>query len=260
MIDFFKDSATAWLERIRSPIIGSIVVVFVLINWKPLWFLAFSNVPVGEKFEFFDQNTTAFTLYVLPSIIGLGYAIGTPWLKLLGAWVAARPTRRLRSLQDREAFVRRIALLDARISEQGKERELQEAQAATEKAKDQRLIERDRRIEVAKEIEGGLAAEEIRKAQQEEPVELSSAEKAAILVLSNFDAPLAIKQDFHFKADIYDVLGHRQYHRALIEIREAIYLLEAKGLAKIAHTRAQGDSATLTISGFEFADRLKGLP
>ena len=58
MLDIFKDSAEAWLQRVRSPILGSAALLFFAINWKPIWYLVFADKPVLEKLDYFDTNTS----------------------------------------------------------------------------------------------------------------------------------------------------------------------------------------------------------
>lgn len=107
-MDAFKDLMEAFSQRIRSPIIGSIAIVFVLVNWKPIWYLLFAERPVRQKFLYFEANTDAISLYCIPIGVGVVYAFGLPWVKWAGAWVAQKPYARLHEIQDDQASARRV--------------------------------------------------------------------------------------------------------------------------------------------------------
>ena len=103
MSDLLKEIVGTFNERLRSPILGSILLAFFIVNWRPLFFLFFSDNSIPQKFVYFDANTSELSLYLLPLLIGSIIAILSPWLKHLGALIAKKPTHLLKSLQATEA-------------------------------------------------------------------------------------------------------------------------------------------------------------
>lgn len=80
MLDVFKESAEAWLQHIKSPLIGSIVLSFIAINWKAIFFVVFSDVPILFRFWYFDSQTSLITLLALPAFFGVLIGLETPYI------------------------------------------------------------------------------------------------------------------------------------------------------------------------------------
>lgn len=173
MVDALKDGMTAWLERVRSPIAGSIVLAFVAVNWQPIWFVIWSDVEATERFLYFDENTNWQTLYLWPVIFGFLLGILGPWLRWFGSLVANYPTKKYREIEDKQASDLRIDAIARSIEEQNKRTDLQKAseeaelaRAKSEEAADNRMIARAKRAELAQQIDDGAAANAIRDTNQ----------------------------------------------------------------------------------------------
>jgi len=102
-MDSLKEIFDAFGQRIKSPVFGYILIAFVACNWKPLYYVFFSGDPALEKFSFFDANTDAWSLYLLPLIFGLLSALFAPWVSNWGAWWATKPTNEKRIREVNEA-------------------------------------------------------------------------------------------------------------------------------------------------------------
>ncbi len=152
----FKDSYAEYSDRIRSPLFGAIVISFLIFNWRPLWFLIFADEKVIQKFEFFDSATSAWTLYTGPIVIGLVAAVGLPWIKLLGSWIASEPVMLLKSHQAQQVSLIRIENFDRRIQEENARKKHEEAIAdrAVSAAKRQKEALEIGGTELAKSLEG----------------------------------------------------------------------------------------------------------
>lgn len=98
-MDGLKELVEALSARIKSPIVGSIVLAFVIVNWKPLFFLLFSGAPAVTKFAFYDGNMTGSLPYVSPVIIGLAFALLLPWVNFWGAKAVEAPITWHRNMQ-----------------------------------------------------------------------------------------------------------------------------------------------------------------
>ncbi|WP_136057666.1 hypothetical protein [Candidatus Halocynthiibacter alkanivorans] len=167
MTELLKDMFESWLERIRSPFFGSIALSFLLINWQAVFFLLFAKVPVSTRLDYFDENTSVWTLAWLPLVFGLGLALFSPWLKFAGAWVATKPLSLLNQLQNDQARAHRIR-------EYEKMAEEEDAKALYEAAAEQRKIDAAERLEEAKNVGDGAVKEELLRERESNKNEPSS--------------------------------------------------------------------------------------
>ena len=144
-MEFLKDTFAAMNDRVRSPFFGSILIVFIGANWRPVAYLLFGEQSLLDRFEYFEANSSVLSLLVAPLLIGVVLAILFPWIKLAGAFFASAPKRRLDSLENEEAMLRRIGLTRMEAKEQ-------RALADLEEAEEQRKIAAAKRLEQAKEV------------------------------------------------------------------------------------------------------------
>lgn len=98
-MDGLKELVEAFSARIKSPIIGSIALAFIAINWRAVFFLFFSGEPASDKFAYFTENTTGLSLYLYPVIVGLAFALLVPWVNFLGAKAIESPVTNHRNMQ-----------------------------------------------------------------------------------------------------------------------------------------------------------------
>ena len=112
-MDIFKEIFTAMNSRIRSPIFGSIALVFCSINWKSVFFVVFSGELAENRFSFFDANTSFWTLFVIPIGLGLTLAWAAPWISFFGAKLARVPVdykKRLEITAEHELILEKTKL------------------------------------------------------------------------------------------------------------------------------------------------------
>ncbi|MEH6739573.1 MAG: hypothetical protein V7695_13625 [Sulfitobacter sp.] len=149
MTEYLKQIAEAWGDRIRSPILGSILIFFTLTNWQALFYLFFADKPVRARLYYFDANTDNWSLYGIPLIAGILSAIAVPWITLLGAFIAKMPRAFLHKVQFLEASKRRIIEYHQRAQEET-------AIAQLEASKEHRQIEAAKRLEEASAVSDDL--------------------------------------------------------------------------------------------------------
>lgn len=142
MLDYFKDVISASGARVRSPMLGSILLVFVLLNWKEFFYIFFAETSAQVRLSYFDANTSYSSLILFPLIGGIALSILYPWLNLVSEHLAKKPIRSLKRLQGEENHLREIYLLENAAK-------LQEAQAKFEAVHEQRKIDAARRLEEA---------------------------------------------------------------------------------------------------------------
>lgn len=83
-MDGLKEILAAFEARVRSKVIGSILLAFVATNWKALFYVVFERVSSEEKFLFFDENTSFVSLLVIPVFLGAVLALVLPWINFFG--------------------------------------------------------------------------------------------------------------------------------------------------------------------------------
>lgn len=77
---FFESSK----ERIKNPLIGTFAISWVLINWKPIFIILFSNLTIIERINEVELNHTSLkNNLIIPISIALFYVIILPYLMWL---------------------------------------------------------------------------------------------------------------------------------------------------------------------------------
>ena len=140
-MDAFKELIETFGSRLKSRIVGSIIVSFLVINWKVLFYILFEPVSSLEKFAYFDANTTRQSLYLFPIVVGTVVGALMPWVSLLGVKISSMPDRMYKE-------ERNIAHLRNVRHKQDFQEELERSKAIKEKA----LIEAAKRDEEVKAI------------------------------------------------------------------------------------------------------------
>lgn len=95
-MDSIKELIDAFAQRVRSPVIGYIILMALLVNWKAFFFVVFSGDTALNKFAYFDANTDWLTLLVQPIGLGIVAAIATPWINLMGQWLVKNPVMKFK--------------------------------------------------------------------------------------------------------------------------------------------------------------------
>ncbi len=77
---FFESSK----ERIKNPLIGTFAISWVLINWKPIFIILFSDLTIIERINEVELNHTSLKYNLItPILIALFYVIILPYLMWL---------------------------------------------------------------------------------------------------------------------------------------------------------------------------------
>lgn len=272
MIDFIKDGAEAWLQRIRSPLLGSVLLVFVAWNWKAIYFVLFSDTPIFIRFWYFDHQTSISSLLFVP--IGLGMCIGvaTPFINVFGSYFAKWPIERLRLIQAESAhsiMLRKAELETNReiLSADYKEAALREAEAS-QAIRDAELDDETRekleeKISKKREPE---ATEQFRVRVDNKPSEfaadeaargLGKREKATIIAMGKVAKPVAPhdlgENSNLFELELSSVLNDLTPVRLRVELQDSLGKLKNSQLAD----KDVYDRWTLSSRGYQVFDVLK---
>ena len=154
MSNAFQSVFDAYKDRIRSPFWGTLIFAFLVLHWRELFLLAFSEKNAEARISAFDPSFRDWGLTIL---VGLAFFLATPWIKYFGAWIASYPSELLRKLEEHKAHERALRKL-----------KYEDAQAREKEAYEQ--ARRDAALKVAKDIEkakqdyGIEAAERVRSA------------------------------------------------------------------------------------------------
>lgn len=105
-MEFIKEFLDEGRARIKSNVFASVVFAFVVLNWQPLFFVAFEKADSVSKFEYFDENTTSWELYLLPLIIGFALALGLPFINNFAHKVVSGAISATRMRDDEHAHQR----------------------------------------------------------------------------------------------------------------------------------------------------------
>jgi hypothetical protein len=81
MKEVFKSFFEVTKERIKNPLIGTFMISWILINWRPIFLALFSEKSIIERIEFIELNYSSVNSYLtIPLTIALFYVIVLPYL------------------------------------------------------------------------------------------------------------------------------------------------------------------------------------
>ncbi len=115
-MDTLKEFLESLSQRIKSPIFGSVLVSFFIINWRAIAILLFDDRGLIERMDLFDGMTSWMTLLLSPFVLGLFLALVAPWVAYLGAYWAEKPTN-LRRIREVKA-ASEVARIKAQLGEE----------------------------------------------------------------------------------------------------------------------------------------------
>ncbi|AVF46938.1 hypothetical protein CMT89_09975 [Elizabethkingia anophelis] len=79
-LSVFKSSE----ERLKNPFIGTFILSFLILNWKPLAILFFSTLVIEQKINYIMKNyNSIWNIFIYPCIISIFYIGILPYLMLL---------------------------------------------------------------------------------------------------------------------------------------------------------------------------------
>ena len=85
-------------NRLKSPIVGSIIISFLGWNWKAVLVVIFeTNLSMVQRFEYFDKYTS-FSDYLGPIALGMGFALLLPFINYGAAKIVQEPIQKQRLL------------------------------------------------------------------------------------------------------------------------------------------------------------------
>lgn len=98
-MEYIKELFEAIAGRSRSHFFGAIALSFLALNWQPLYFVAYTDIDILDRFAYFDSHVK----FWQPIVSGAFLALATPALAWGGAWWAEKFTTRVKVIQARAA-------------------------------------------------------------------------------------------------------------------------------------------------------------
>ena len=115
-MDSIKEFLEAMSTRVKSPVIGSVIISFVLWNWKVLFYLAFAKSTSIEKFGYFDAHMSIYSILIIPVLFGVVFSMISPWIRLYAAKFVKLPVEKYHELQTETAHKNKINKLENKIA------------------------------------------------------------------------------------------------------------------------------------------------
>lgn len=67
-------------DRIKNPLIGTFIISWIVINWRPIIILMFSTKPIENRINFIESLYSSFyTYFLIPFLIALIYVLILPY-------------------------------------------------------------------------------------------------------------------------------------------------------------------------------------
>lgn len=125
-MDGLKEIYDSMTSRLKSHVFGSIAVSFILWNWKVIYVLCFSEMPIFLRFTYFNMNTSNASLYYWPIGLGLIFGLGAPWVNAAAHWIVSRPLSYIKSRDELSALMREGRLEDKKLEVEQKKTAVQD--------------------------------------------------------------------------------------------------------------------------------------
>jgi hypothetical protein len=83
MLDFIKEFFENAKERVKSPLIGTFALTWMIFNWKPILVLLFSNWEIESRISYLEKTyTNQLILVIYPLLVTVFYIFALPYINL----------------------------------------------------------------------------------------------------------------------------------------------------------------------------------
>lgn len=146
------DVLDAISARIKAPYFGYALLAFIGLNWRGIFLLTVTSGNPQERLAAFDAQTSAWSLVVLPLLVGGLVTLASPWVRLGFGLLSKRPFEHIDNLH-----------LDSEHKKTIRKTQLEQSRAAFFASKESELIERAKRDEEVLEIEDEQVKEKLKR-------------------------------------------------------------------------------------------------
>jgi hypothetical protein len=254
-----NDIFDAISARIKAPYFGYALLAFIGLNWRGIFLLSVTNADPQERLAAFDAQTSAWSLIVLPLLVGAFVTLASPWIRLGFGFLSKRPFEHIDNLH-----------LDSEHKKTIRKTQLEKSRADFFASKESELIERAKRDEEVLEIEDEQLKEKLkqeidalRRERERMSVDLSehrddarvSAQEREILKAAAQGKSGSIMRMSYIGGRTIQA-GHRTFgegnSRDFAKYDSALNDLVSKGLVSaVGH---KGEMFELTHAGWQLAD------
>lgn len=206
-----KEIFEAFAARIKSPVFGYFVLSWVAFNWRPLFYLFFSDTTVDDRFQHFDKLTSWYSLALFPLIVASVVAVIYPWVNYAFLFLCKKPTDLRNYLQ---AESENTLFLKKKL--------LEEARSVFLATKEKGLIERAKRDEEVQAITDEETKEKLQKQIDNLRKEIDQNDKNKNSVLNGSKAKPDISHTYKQMADLLTKQGRLEEAEKFL--REALLI------------------------------------
>lgn len=175
-----KDVIDAINSRIKSPYFGYAVLAFFALNWRGIFLLIVSTASPAERLQLFDEETSFWSIAVLPLLVGALVAASTHWLRYLFLLVARKPLELIENSN-----------LEAEHKKFIRQAELEQVRTDLAAKRESELIDRAKRdesiAEISDESKKKELEEEIKKIRSERDIKLTDKARELLLAAASED-------------------------------------------------------------------------
>lgn len=247
--------------RVKAPYFGYALLAFIGLNWRGIFLLTVTKGSPQQRLAAFDAQTDAWSLIVIPLIVGGLVTLVSPWVRLGFGLLSRRPFEHIDNLH-----------LDSEHRKTIRKTQLEQSRADFFASKESELIERAKRDEEVLEIENEKVKEKLtkeidalRRERERMSVDLSEGGKEFRLSLQEREILKAAALDKSGGIMKMSYIGGRTIKAGKLTIGDesardfakydsALNNLVSKGLvAAVGHN---GEMFELTHAGWQLSDSL----
>lgn len=110
-MDGLKEILAAFEARVRSKVVGSVILTFIATNWKVIFYVMFAKKTVETKFTYFDDHTSILTLLIIPVFVGVLLALFLPLVNYWALKITSKIDRKLLDFKNESHSVNELSKL-----------------------------------------------------------------------------------------------------------------------------------------------------
>ncbi|CAM1346789.1 conserved protein of unknown function [Tenacibaculum insulae] len=224
-------------ERVRNPFIGTYFLSFLIINWKPILFLLFSDLKIEEKFQVIENKYTSLSYnLLLPLAIALIYTIVLPYFMWLIEELNKKSVNGRKNNQTEQLFVdiknkQNLAIEESKLEDiKANYREKADLNSKIEKFKEINLeyqeIIKTQKIELTKikeenfNLKGFLNNGLSKEAEEKLTKEFVEFRKSKLFPYFK-DIGISINNYSSFPQSLNEIIKEKYIHNEIIQKRES---------------------------------------
>ncbi|GAA4447706.1 hypothetical protein GCM10023091_43060 [Ravibacter arvi] len=127
MIDLIKSILEATRDRLKSPVLGTYSLAFIIYNWRPILYILFSSSSIERKIDFINTHYGSYGAILWPLLITATIVVLLPFLTLGIELILIKPQFERKRIKHND----KVSNLDDRIEIAKKEFEIENTKSGT---------------------------------------------------------------------------------------------------------------------------------